>query len=235
MRVTTSRARDHIVNISIHSGDTIAVGHRNQQYPEFVWGASEDGHHGWVPERCIEMTAEHEGVATCDYDASQLTVVKDELLEVLEEAGVWIRCRNSAGVEGWVPLQILEEARESRTPRGFPLRMRVTSSRVRDHIDDIQFESGGTLVCGHRNQVFPEFVWCATEDGRAGWAPESYLDIDREGQAVAVRRYTAEHLTVAKDEIVDAHEQIGVWIRCTNAAGHEGWVPANCLEPIDEE
>ena len=33
VRVTISRARDHIENISFRAGDDLAVGHRNQQYP----------------------------------------------------------------------------------------------------------------------------------------------------------------------------------------------------------
>jgi hypothetical protein len=105
--VTASRARDHIENIRFRVGDVLAVGHRNQQYPEFVWCASEDGHAGWVPEVRIQMTGPGEAIATSDYDASQLTVVKGELLDVVECTEHWCRCRNAGGVEGWVPVTIL--------------------------------------------------------------------------------------------------------------------------------
>ena len=107
VRVTTSRARDHIENIRFQAGDALAVGHRNQQYPEFVWCASEDGHAGWVPEVRIQMTGPGEAIARSDYDASQLTVVKGELLDVVECTVHWCRCRNASGVEGWVPVTIL--------------------------------------------------------------------------------------------------------------------------------
>jgi hypothetical protein len=107
VRVTASRARDHIKNISVRAGDGLVVGHRNQQYPEFVWGAAEDGSAGWVPETRLRMTGPGEAVATSDYDASQLTVVKGETLDVLERTPSWWRCRNAAGVQGWVPLAIL--------------------------------------------------------------------------------------------------------------------------------
>ena len=110
VRVTESRARDHVENIHIREGDDLAVGHRNQQFPEFVWAAGEDGHHGWVPEQFIAMTGEREGTALRDYDASQLTVSKTEVLEVLETMGSWVRCRNDKRVEGWVPDKILEPA-----------------------------------------------------------------------------------------------------------------------------
>jgi SH3-like domain-containing protein len=110
VRVTISRARDHIENISFRAGDDLAVGHRNQQYPEFVWCAAEDGHAGWVLETRLTMTGPREAIATSDYDAAQLTVVKDEILDVLERTASWWRCRNANGVEGWVPVTILTAA-----------------------------------------------------------------------------------------------------------------------------
>jgi hypothetical protein len=109
-RVTESRARDHVENISIREGDAIVVGHRNQQFPEFVWCAVEDGHHGWVPEVFLHMDGPREATALRDYDAAQLTVVKGELVEALEQVGVWVRCRNAAGAQGWVPEHCLEGA-----------------------------------------------------------------------------------------------------------------------------
>jgi hypothetical protein len=107
VRVTTSRARDHIENIRFRAGDDLVVGHRNQQYPEFVWCAAEDGHAGWVLETRLQMTGPREAMATSDYDAAQLTVVKDETLDVLEHTASWCRCRNGSGAEGWVPAAIL--------------------------------------------------------------------------------------------------------------------------------
>lgn len=107
VRVTSSRARDHVENIRFRAGDDLVVGHRNQQYPEFVWCATEDGHAGWVPEMRLRMTGPGEALANSDYDAAQLTVVKDEILDVLERTESWWRCRSAGGVEGWVPVTIL--------------------------------------------------------------------------------------------------------------------------------
>ena len=66
-------------------GDGLAVGHRNQQHPAFVWSATEDGHHGWVPEDYVEIEGRRDAVARRDYDSSHLTVVEGEVLEVLEQ------------------------------------------------------------------------------------------------------------------------------------------------------
>jgi hypothetical protein len=58
VRVSSSCTREQVQEISIHAGDSLAVGHRDQQHPAFVWSATEDGHHGRVPESCVEDTVE---------------------------------------------------------------------------------------------------------------------------------------------------------------------------------
>ena len=108
-RVSTSRPCDHVVTIHIRPGDVVGVGHRNQQYPEFLWCASEDGHQGWVAESYLEMTGDKEAAAVREYDAAQLTVVEGEVLDVLDRQGAFVLCRSAAGAQGWVPLGVLED------------------------------------------------------------------------------------------------------------------------------
>ena len=117
----------------------------------------------------------------------------------------------------------------------FPTRVRVTASRVSDHIDDVQVHTGDAIAVGHRNQQYPEFVWCATEDGHAGWAPEALLEATAPGSAVARCDYDAAHLTVSKGEVLEALEQVGDWVRCRNDAGREGWVRIDALEEVPED
>lgn len=109
VRVIESRPRDHVRNLSVRTGDVIGVGHRNQQYPEMRWCTPEQGHSGWMAESYFDYTSDTEAVVTKDYDASQLTVVEDEELEVLDVVGAWWLCRNKHGIAGWVPRRILEE------------------------------------------------------------------------------------------------------------------------------
>jgi SH3-like domain-containing protein len=109
MRVTESRPRDHVRNLSVHAGDMVGVGHRNQQFPEMRWCTPERGDSGWVAESYFEYTSDTEAIVKRDYDASQLTVFEDEELEVLDEVGDWLLCRNASGIQGWVPRRILED------------------------------------------------------------------------------------------------------------------------------
>jgi SH3-like domain-containing protein len=108
VRVTESRPRDHVRNLSVHAGDMVGVGHRNQQFPEMRWCTPERGYSGWVAESYFEYTSDTEAIVKRDYDASQLTVFEDEELEVLDEVGDWLLCRNASGIQGWVPRRILE-------------------------------------------------------------------------------------------------------------------------------
>jgi hypothetical protein len=107
-RVTESRPRDHVGNLSVHVGDVVGVGHRNQQYPEMRWCTPEHGPSGWMAEPYFDYTSETEAVVTRDYDASQLTVFENEEVDVIDIVGEWWLCRNDRGILGWVPRRILE-------------------------------------------------------------------------------------------------------------------------------
>jgi Variant SH3 domain len=112
VRVAASCTREQVQEIRIHDGDSLSIGHRNQQHPAFVWSATEDGHHGWVPEEYIEMLNARDAVARHDYDSTHLTVVEGETLEVLEQVGDYLLCRSAAGAEGWVPESSVEQTVE---------------------------------------------------------------------------------------------------------------------------
>ena len=112
VRVITACVREQVQEIRIHAGDDLSVGHRNQQHPAFIWSATEDGHHGWVPEEYMEIVEGHNARALRDYDSTHLTVAAGETLDVLEQVGDYLLCRGTTGVEGWVPEWCIEETEE---------------------------------------------------------------------------------------------------------------------------
>ena len=112
-RVTESHVSSPQSPVKFTVGDILGVGHRDRQWTTYVWVTDQGGHAGWVPDTYLEMTGEREAVAIRDYDATELTIVKDEIVEVLEEAGGWTHCRNAHGIDGWVPsskIELLPEA-----------------------------------------------------------------------------------------------------------------------------
>jgi hypothetical protein len=63
-----------------------------------------------MAESYFEYTSPTEAVVTRAYDAAQLTVFEDELLDVVDIVGEWWLCRNERGIQGWVPRRILADA-----------------------------------------------------------------------------------------------------------------------------
>jgi hypothetical protein len=114
VRVVTSCTREQVQEIRVRAGDSVSLGHRNQQHPAFVWSATEDGHHGWVPEAYIRITDGRNGIALRDYYSAHLTVSPDEALDVLDQVDDYLLCRNAANVDGWVPASCVEELEEER-------------------------------------------------------------------------------------------------------------------------
>ena len=111
-RVTESHVSSPQSPVKFVVDDILGVGHRDKQWTTYVWVTDQSSHAGWVPDTYLEMTSEHEAVAVRDYDATELTIVKNEIVEVLEEVGGWVHCRSSSGIDGWVPankLQLLTE------------------------------------------------------------------------------------------------------------------------------
>lgn len=96
--------------VRFRTGDTLGVGHHDQQWTAYVWGTDQAGRAGWVPDEYLEMTGEHNATALRDYDATELTVATGDLLDVLDEAGGWYLCRTGSGVSGWVPGDVVEPA-----------------------------------------------------------------------------------------------------------------------------
>ena len=113
------------------TGEVLSIGHHDQQWRTFVWCTDQSGHAGWVPDS-LEMTGAAEATALRDYDATELTVSKGEILEVLEEVGGWVFCRTppDAPAGSVTPLRSLGRSSVSgaSTTTVTPAGSRVTSS-----------------------------------------------------------------------------------------------------------
>ena len=112
VRVITACAREQVQEIRIRAGESLFVGHRNQQHPAFVWSATEDGHHCWVPEEYVDIVDGRTARARRDYDSTHLTVAPGETLDVLEQVEDYLLCRSASGVQGWVRESCVEETED---------------------------------------------------------------------------------------------------------------------------
>lgn len=110
VRVTLPHVTSDPNPVRFKTGEVIGVGHHDQQWRSYVWCTDQHGHAGWVPDFYLEMTGPREARALRDYDATELTVARGEVLDALDEAGGWLQCRNAAGLVGWIPADNVEPA-----------------------------------------------------------------------------------------------------------------------------
>jgi SH3-like domain-containing protein len=87
-------------------GETVRLGERDGEWPEFIWATDARGRSGWVHQRYLDR--DHgEAIATCDYDARELDARAGECVELVEEAGGWWWAKNTEGAQGWLPARDL--------------------------------------------------------------------------------------------------------------------------------
>ena len=104
VRVVTSYVSSSPDPVRFRKGEAVVVGRRDQQWTSYVWGTDQAGRSGWVPDSYLEPTGDgRTAVALRDYDSTELTVGRKQVLEVLDEVGGWYLCRTETGMSGWVP------------------------------------------------------------------------------------------------------------------------------------
>jgi hypothetical protein len=113
VRVVETHVTSDLNPIRFRAGDTLGVGHHDQIWTEYVWGTDQAKRSGWVPDSYLEISPDGEtAVALHDYDSTELSVGRKQILEVLDEVGGWYLCRTETGMSGWVPGSSVEPVQE---------------------------------------------------------------------------------------------------------------------------
>ena len=89
--------------IRLKTGDTVALGRKDDQYPGWIWITTACGDEGWAPESLIRIETKDSGVATSAYTARELDTHAGERLACKSELGGWLWVENEKGQSGWVP------------------------------------------------------------------------------------------------------------------------------------
>lgn len=95
-------------------GETVGVGRRDDEWPQYLWATDAGGRSGWVHERFLDADA-GTARATRDYTARELDARAGDAVRLLEEAGGWWWCENEHGAQGWLPARDLEIECEATT------------------------------------------------------------------------------------------------------------------------
>lgn len=93
--------------IRVASGDTVTLGDRDTEWPEFVWTALASGLGGWVPSALFDAER-GQASALQDYDTVELDADTGDILTLHRELAGWWWADNARGESGWIPSRKLE-------------------------------------------------------------------------------------------------------------------------------
>jgi len=93
--------------IHIARGETVTLGDRDADWPQFAWATTAQGTGGWVPVALFDRDRD-QATALADYDTQELTAAVGEVLMLHHELAQWWWVENADGAQGWTPARSLE-------------------------------------------------------------------------------------------------------------------------------
>jgi uncharacterized protein YgiM (DUF1202 family) len=92
----------------VRAGEEVTVGHEDTQYPGWIWCTDLRGKSGWVPKSILEFSFDGKAARPFeDYDATELTVARGDMVTVLREESGWLWCENAQEKRGWIPKECI--------------------------------------------------------------------------------------------------------------------------------
>ena len=107
LRVIEKHISSYPNPISFVSGDTLTIGHRDDEYSGWIRVTTPCGNEGWAPEQYIDENTSPP-IAIEDYSAKELNTQPGEHLDGITLLNEWIWAKNPHGEYGWVPLKTTE-------------------------------------------------------------------------------------------------------------------------------
>ncbi|OLP52098.1 SH3 domain-containing protein [Allorhizobium taibaishanense] len=94
--------------IAFKAGDIVTLSGRTDIWDghTWLWAQGPDGKVGWIPDSFLS-SSDGTTRAVRQYQATELTCRKGDILLVIEEAHGWAWCKADNNQQGWVPLQNL--------------------------------------------------------------------------------------------------------------------------------
>jgi hypothetical protein len=90
------------------TGDILAIGKRDDEWPGWVWCTHPNGVSAWTPEAWLEIDGE-KAILLRDYTSAELSVQPGDVLTLLAEESGWYWAVNADHQEGWVPAGCVDD------------------------------------------------------------------------------------------------------------------------------
>ena len=109
-RVKTPHEPESTSVLVMKEGDTLQGEKRSTEWDGWLWCTNNSGISAWVPEAYLsELATSGLYHALREYSSFELSVSLGQRLKILHEEASWAWVQTSKGIEGWVPLENLEE------------------------------------------------------------------------------------------------------------------------------
>jgi hypothetical protein len=109
-------------------------------------------------------------------------------------------------------------------------RFRVIESHRPGTAEPLVVSRSERLRCERKKTQWEGWLWCTTPDGRTGWVPEPWVQVEGDS-GVMVRDYDATELTVEPGEVLEGLLIASSWLLAVSPSSQQGWVPLECVEP----
>ena len=96
-------------------------------------------------------------------------------------------------------------------------------------LEPLMMRAGDLLRFEFCDTDYPGWCWCMHSDGKCGWVPRSYLDIE-EKSAIALQDYDGTELSVQQGETLNLLKEEAGWFWASTINGQQGWIPGDCLK-----
>jgi hypothetical protein len=99
--------------------------------------------------------------------------------------------------------------------------------------DPLVIVKGEKLVFEEKKTIYPGWIWCIKEDGKAGWVPKNYVKISK-NHCIALEDYDAIELDVSIGERFKIEKEESGWFWVSNKIGKIGWIPKENVKIIED-
>ncbi len=106
-RVTRDYEAAYSDPLILAKGQSVLIQERESEWPDWRWCTAPSGRTGWVPKSYV-IRDKGAWKAARNYDATELSVSKGQVLSAQFQESDWIWTIDEQGREGWVPLNHVE-------------------------------------------------------------------------------------------------------------------------------
>lgn len=98
--------------------------------------------------------------------------------------------------------------------------------------DPLRLQRDDVVRIEEKESEWPGWIWCISKEGKEGWIPYNYLDIQG-NIAKLTQNYDATELTVTLGEELIIEKQESGWFWVSNKESKQGWVPIKNVQLLE--